>query len=297
MIIVNLKGGLGNQMFQYAMGKALAIKYAQPLKLDITGYRPRNYQPGDTVRAFGLSHFSIKADIASDEEVRAAKYPFGILSKALRFARAKVFRVYHTDYHPEIFSKVSSATKYFYLDGFFQSELYFKDIREYIVKDFSMAEALTPELENAANQIRAEKGSVALHIRRGDYVSDAKTNQAHGVCSIEYYQKAAEYLAEKIKAAGDTPTFFIFSDDIAWVKENLNLPYPMVYSSALGLKDYQELFLMMLCRHDIIANSSFSWWGAWLNQNPEKIVVAPQKWTNAVPDDHPNIIPSTWLRM
>jgi len=300
MIIVNLKGGLGNQMFQYAAGRALSIKNKLSLKLDVTGYRPRNYNPGDTVRAFGLSHFNIKAEVATDEEVRKAKYPFGIFSKAARFLRAKVFRVFYTDYHPDLVAKITPSTKSFYLDGFFQTDLYFKDIKNTIQDDLSLNAPLSAAAQEAADRI-LERGeaSVSLHIRRGDYVSNAKTQQAHGTVTLDYYHRAIAAIAERVKAKkpGMFPTFFIFSDDIEWAKENIRPEYETVYVSRPEIADYEEMHVMSLCQSHIVANSTFSWWAAWLDRHDDALVIAPKKWSNVVPDDHPNIIPRSWVRM
>ncbi|MBS1565210.1 MAG: alpha-1,2-fucosyltransferase, partial [Bacteroidetes bacterium] len=152
-----------------------------------------------------------------------------------------------------------------------------------------------PSLANKAVLERVEKtNAVSLHIRRGDYVTVAHTNQLHGTCSIDYYQRAAELIAD----VSPDPVFYIFSDDIAWVRENLQLPFPIVFVEGNDeAHAYEDMRLMSRCRHHILANSSFSWWGAWLNGRPDKIVVAPQKWMNndsIVPKD---LIPVSWKRL
>jgi len=283
MIIINLKGGLGNQMFQYAFGRAFSIKNDVEVKLDISGY------PRQSLRDYKLSAFNIKENIARDDEVREYKYPFGIASKGWRFFNQRILRNFKKDYEP----KLLEYREHGYIDGYFQSEKYFLQIREILLREFTLLKPLSPEAYKVAEKIREATIPISLHVRRGDYASDPVLRLRLGLCPIEYYEKATEIIANGFPEA----TFFIFSDDIAWVKENLSLPYSVIYVSTPGIEDYEELHLMSLCKHHIIANSSFSWWGAWLDSNPNKIVIAPKKWTNAIPDDHPNIIPESWTRI
>lgn len=283
MIIINLKGGLGNQMFQYAFGRAFSIKNDVEVKLDISGY------PLQSIRSYRLSAFNIKESIARDDEVREYKYPFGIFSKGWRFFNQRILRDFKMDYEPKLLEYIEHG----YIDGFFQSEKYFLKIKEILLREFTLLEPLSPEAAKSAEKIKGTSLSVSLHVRRGDYASDPVIRMRLGLCPLEYYTEASEMISSGFPEA----TFFIFSDDIEWTKENLHIPYPVVYVSSPEIKDYEELHLMSLCHHNIIANSSFSWWGAWLNLNPNKIVIAPKKWTNAIPDDHPNIIPESWTRI
>jgi len=270
-------------MFQYAFGRAFGVKNDVEMKLDITGY------PQQTLRSYGLSHFNIKENIATDDEVKEHKYPFGILSKGWRFFKQKILREFAKDYEPSLLE----YRDHYYFDGFFQSEQYFLPIQDVIRREFTLLSPLGEEAIKVAKKIEETELPISLHIRRGDYALDEKTRKVHGVCSLEYYQKAINTLTQHFPEA----TFFIFSDDIEWVKENLSLSYPTIFVSKPDIMDYEELHLMSMCAHHIIANSSFSWWGAWLGNNPHKIVVAPKKWTNLVPDDHPHIIPETWTRI
>lgn len=282
MIIVNLKGGLGNQMFQYALGRKLAIKQNTNFKLDISGY------PKQTLRQYGLSVFNIKEDIANETEIKSYKYPYGILSMAWRRFSFKILRRFHGGWEPEILNRTGN----FYLDGFWQSYKYFDDIADIIRQDFSLKEPLasaSPEFY----KIITGANTVALHIRRSDYVTNTKVNQQFGSCSLGYYSQGAKLIAEKI----GQPTFVIFSDDPEWVKNNLHLEHPMIFASDYALQDYQEMTAMSFCQHNIIANSSFSWWGAWLNSNPEKIVIAPNKWFNDGSIKEEDLIPPSWTKI
>lgn len=286
MIITKLKGGLGNQMFQYATGLCLAQKNKDKLLLDVSGYHDERVLNSDTPRQYRLDNFNVSSDIATNTQIQKVKNKFGILSRILRYIDQKYINNYYKDYHPNIFNKKGDV----YLEGYFQSEKNFEKIREQLQNEFS----LKNEISN--NQLIEEIKSfqsVCIHIRRGDYVKDEKTNKVHGTCTIEYYKNAIKYISEKT----DTPVFYFFSDDIDWVKENFPIDnITMKIGTDNKHEDYEELTMMSYCKHNIIANSSFSWWSAWMNQNPDKIVIAPLKWTN-IASDHRNIIPETWIRI
>jgi hypothetical protein len=163
------------------------------------------------------------------------------------------------------------------------------DIETEIRQIFTVKKALNTQTKPFLDQIRA-CNSVSLHVRRGDYVQNPIINQTHGLCSLEYYEKAVQYMAEKL----EKPVFFVFSDDILWCKENLKLPFPTVFVEGNFL-NYEDLTLMSACQHQIVANSSFSWWGAWLNNFAKKIVIAPKKWFND--QEIKDLIPQTWTRL
>lgn len=288
MVIIHLKGGLGNQMFQYAFGRAYGLKHDVEVKYDVFGYGTQN------LRAYSLAHFNIKENIANADEVQTIKNPYGIISKAIRFFRFKILREFNLDYSSKIFN---SRRDNHYFTGFFQSEKYFFEIKNIILCEFTLIEPLKQETLEVLAKIEevVESGlvPVSLHIRRGDYVSNAKTNMVHGVCDLEYYDRAIETITNGYPEA----SFFVFSDDIEWARANLHSSYPMLFVSNRDIPDFEELHLMSVCKHHIIANSSFGWWGAWLDKNEDKIVIAPKRWTNEFPDNHPNIIPSSWIRL
>jgi hypothetical protein len=131
-------------------------------------------------------------------------------------------------------------------------------------------------------------------VRMTDYLTDPVTQKKHGTCDSEYYKRALEYITEKVS----NPHFYVFSDDMQWTKQNLDIPQPVCYvdqnSPNMG---HVDMYLMSLCRHHIIANSTFSWWGAWLNKNPDKIVIAPKKWFAAAEYNSDDLIPSSWIRI
>lgn len=267
MITVLLKGGLGNQMFQYACGRALSLKLNTELsvnpKVAFNPAVPRHYE---------LDHFNINPILNEHKNVGSM-----------------VFREKHFHFDPTI----STAKDGVMLDGYFQSEKYFKGYEDIIRKDFTLKEPIDNEHIITGHIARCE--SVSLHIRRGDYITLPGAAKVHGgCCPSEYYSRAIIYIRSKV----ENPVFFIFSDDIEWVKANMEFPTNTWFVSGnKHLNNPQELIAMSLCKHNIIANSSFSWWAAWLNNNLNKIVVAPVKWFNSNNLDTRDLIPGEWIRI
>lgn len=291
MIIVRIIGGLGNQMFQYAAGRRLAATHGTMLKLDLSDFKHYN------LHDYGLSAFGIKEFIATPEEIQVLKEPesSSLKKKLNKFLRrpSKLGRThilekqYHFD--PEILAMHDSV----YLDGYWQSEKYFLDIADIIKNEFTVTSPQTDKNMELARQLTSCE-SVSLHVRRGDYVADAKTNTIHGTCDLDYYARCIERLAKKIHH----PCFFIFSDDPEWAERNLKIPYPTTFITHNGPeRNYEDLRLMSQCRHHIIANSSFSWWGAWLGQHRDTIVYTPKRWFNSPSFNTKDLIPETWARI
>lgn len=294
MIIVKLIGGLGNQLFQYAVGKAVSLRHGTEFRMDISGYK---HQSGITPRAYALDTFNIDECFASVDEIgkfkntprlKIASHFEKMLAKFLGIKTGNYFIEPRFCFNPEIFDLGADA----YMDGYWQTEKYFRDIESVIRREFILKDKFGIENKEITKEIR-NSHSVSLHIRRGDYVANVSTKKVHGTCTLEYYAEAIRHIAEKT----EHPVFYIFSDDIVWVRENLVIDYPTVYVSDGILKDYEELILMSYCKHNIIANSSFSWWGAWLNGNPEKIVVVPRQWFADASIDTSDIIPDTWIKL
>lgn len=292
MIIVKLIGGLGNQLFQYAAGRCLAHLHGTELKLD-RSYLDADPKGAYIKRDYELGVFQVHASFATPEDVRPFLKKSGnkivrTLSRKLPilFDKLYVAESGHA-YHKEFMSYPADT----YLDGFWQSELYFKQAEKVIRKELTFkdpASGLNAELLEKIKRVNA----VSLHVRRADYVADKNTSNYHGTCSPDYYKKAIEAIAEK---HGEIE-LYIFSDDIEWCRENMKPAFPHHYvGHNSGKNSYEDMRLMSSCRHNIIANSSFSWWGAWLNANENKTVVAPEKWfTNAV---NPDIYPDNWIRI
>jgi len=289
MIIVNVLGGLGNQMFQYAFAYALAQKSSEEVKLDIESfvlYELREYE---------LELFNISLPVATIEEVNSRKYRReNFLMKVLQKLKRE----------PKPFSDAYLKEAHFYFDevvlnqankaffeGYWQSERYFKAYREDLIKEFTLKKSLHKQSKAYQEQI-GSCNAISLHIRRGDYISNAHTNSVHGTCSLEYYESAVKYVEERV----DRPHFFIFSDDLAWAKDNLSFIATKTFVELDdNTPDHEEMLLMSLSQHNIIANSSFSWWGAWLNQNSDKIVIAPKEWFNDTTINTKDLIPTEWV--
>lgn len=286
MIMVKLKGGLGNQMFQYATGLFLASKNNEELKLDVTGYEDPRHANSDTPRKYRMYAFNLSGNVATSEEAFKARNPYGIFSKGLRFFNQRILKKYYKDYDSKFLKKSHK-----YVEGYFQSEKNFLPIADKIRREFTIKNE-SEDFHVEKNKIDKTK-SVSVHIRRGDYVNDKATSNYFGLYSKEYYEKAMALMELKIEA----PIFYFFSDDINWVKGEFGEQSNFNFISNTKLEDYEELMLMASCSHNIIANSSFSWWGAWLNPNPNKLVIALKKWVNANPDPHLNIIPEVWTRL
>jgi len=284
MIIVKLYGGLGNQMFQYALGRNLALRNKTELKFDVTGLEQ------DKLRHYELDIFNISATIASKSEIMLIrKSSRGINSRILRILSQHYFCIKQKDLYFDATIKGKKGD--IYLDGYWQCENYFKNIRDIIVNDFIIK--YNPDERNKSMLEKIDNSnSVCIHVRRGDYVYNKKTRKVHGTCSFEYYNNAVNIIGKKVR----NPEFFIFSDDLQWTKANLKFEYPFIYVDINNTeKGYEDLRLMSRCKHFIIANSSFSWWAAWLSNNADKIICAPSRWFNSV--DEGDIVPKSWLRI
>jgi hypothetical protein len=280
MIVVRLIGGLGNQLFQYAAGRALARRRGVDLGLDVRAY-------ANNRRRYGLDAFAIKV---APVENRALP-PRGLLDLLLgRLAGRSPFTVYRENgpgFDPAVLSMPDGT----YLKGYFQSDRYFADAVSEI-RDELRTIGLPNTARTALQAAIADTCAVSLHVRRGDYLTDPKVNRVHGVLDIDYYLRATELIAARV---GVEPTFFAFSDDPDWVEANLRLRFPLVVVRQRGAA-HEDLRLMAACRHHIVANSSFSWWGAWLNPSPDKIVVAPKAWFRDPAIDTSTLVPEGWLR-
>ena len=293
MIISKIIGGLGNQMFQYATGRAVSSRLSTPLHLDVSGFTGYKLHQG-----FELTRvFACDPELATAAEVRnllgwrASAFAQRILPHidARWIRRGNLVIEPHHHYWPEI----NTIRDNVYLSGYWQSERYFRDISETIRADFTFRQPLSEFNAELADEI-LHRNAVSVHVRRGDYVTDPKTNAVLGVCSLDYYRAAISHMSEHL----ESPEFFVFSDDISWVKENLQFGFPYTFvDHNRGQESYNDMRLMSLCSHHIIANSSFSWWGAWLNPRVEKIVIAPKKWFSDTNRARRDLIPSDWLEI
>ncbi len=291
MIIVKLFGGMGNQMFQYAAARRLAYVHRTELKLDISHFNSQN------LRRYSLNCFNIRNDFATLGEINKfkpweMKLTRRIFSKIKRcFSKPDHFFVKENFFYfnPEILNLQNEV----YLSGYWQSEEYFKNIEEIIRREFTIKVPQNGKNRKLAKMITSSE-SVSLHIRRGDYATNLSVNKKHGICKLDYYQRCVQMITQK----SDNPRFFLFSDDPEWVKTNFKIDYPLnIIDHNNADCAFEDLRLMSQCKHNIIANSTLSWWGAWLNSNPNKIVFAPKKWFKAGDLKDKDLIPSTWSRV
>ncbi len=281
MVIVKLQGGLGNQMFQYATGRRLAHRLETDLKLDIAGFK---HYP---TRSYGLGCFTIQETVAEEEERKPFLKKSGIFDKILKLSTYHVIREQPA---PSFIPQVLTVTGNVYLDGYWQSEIYFKDFAETIRHEFRLKKGLNDFYEKNLQTIE-RSASVGIHIRRGDYVTNATAEKLLGACPVDYYAATIKELERQV---GES-VFYVFSDDLDWAKENLSTVHPIVFIDARDQRDdAQELFIMSRCKHHIIANSSYSWWAAWLNPHLDKVVCAPKRWFKGMDYDTNIIIPSHW---
>lgn len=284
MIVIRIWEGLGNQMFQYAFAKALSIR-GYDVRLDFQQIcNSKEFEnKREDKREITIDKFNINIPIINQKEMKKYKFlrqsnwkekiVFFLSQKG--FWPVKYYREKTVGYKKELIKFTGDI----YLQGTFQSEKYFTDIRKYLLHEF------TPKTKICVSrnliEILETEETVSLHVRRGDY---ARLNHA---LNIYYYQRAMLKIEEVIS----NPYYLIFSDDIAWVKENLDIGARSIIVNEDGrLKDYEELMIMTKCRHNIISNSTFSWWGAWLNQNVEKMVIAPKVWFG----DQKKIVLDNW---
>lgn len=292
MIVVKLIGGLGNQMFQYAAGRAVAHRAKMPLKLDITYYEKFK------LRSYQLNCFNIQENFASTKDIErfiprrrqiGAFTYYKIRAKLLPWHKQKLIKERGILYDPDIIKIKGNA----YLEGYWQSEKYFSDISDIIRREFTIKHK--PNDINSQMLAKIDNvNSVSLHIRRGDYVFNPITMQILGVLSLDYYIGALNLISKKVKE----PHVFVFSDDMSWAIENLKISLPLYFIEHNRVdKDYEDLRLMSRCKHHIIANSSFSWWAAWLSEYQKKIVIAPRRWFNNNNLSIRDLISEGWIKI
>ncbi len=266
VIVIRLLGGLGNQMFQYACARSLANHTGSRIILDTC-----LYDHNVAYRKYELSVFAIKADVLSD----------GILPQL-----PDELNVYEEDSWCTYEKGFYDTELPCFLIGYWQSWKYFQSIGENIRADFCFRdELISPEVKRFEMSL-SQASSVGIHIRRTDYA-----NNPQGILPLQYYQHAVEWIQHKV----NDPVFYVFSDDPDWIESYFDIP--VQFQIIRGHSGMEDMYLMSRCQHNIIANSSFSWWAAWLNSNPDKMVIAPQKWLLGEDLDvtDTDLIPPEWV--
>ena len=291
MIITRLKGGMGNQMFQYAMALHIAQKLGVELKIDLCSLLDRS--KGDFVyRNYDLSIFSVPPNFVHSESLlqNLSKLKSASVTK---FFRNRVNRgrkhVKETGFHYD--SKYENqAVDQTIFEGWFQSHRYFSDITPLIKQRFTFKNAILPKSQDLLHKIKTTN-AVCLNVRRTDFLKVDTLNTTN----LAYFLKAAKLIAERTK----DPEFFVFSDDVAWCRQHILLDHPVtvVGHEHKGEKFGNYMQLMIACRHFIIPNSSFAWWAVWLNDDVDKIVVAPKNWFTDPTIDTSDLVLDSWLRI
>jgi hypothetical protein len=282
-------------MFQYALGRALSNKFNTNLVVDSTFFQKNVTNSGTTTRSLELDIFNLPIREVSKSELNNLKPPhLRILNTIFhKFDLSKLqLSNYFFENHIGFNEKIRRVKDNSFLSGYWQSYLYFIDIQEIIINEFQFPSINDLTTKLLAKQILQEN-SISIHIRRGDFLNNDLGN-VHSICPISYYKDAMNYINTKV----DNPKYFVFSDDVEWVKTNLIINAVFV-SENRGKSSFVDMQLMSLCKFNIIANSSFSWWGAWLNKNPQKIIIAPQKWYNNefMNNETVDLIPKSWIRI
>ena len=276
-VTVRLRGGLGNQLFQYAAGRALAEQDRRELFLDDVALRVE--RPGATPRTYGLHAFEIRARCLSE-------VPAGTVAPTRVVQMRRGFDPYVLSLRP---------AAHLYLEGFWQDERYFRHLEGDLRRELRFKPGSWCHRPWEAVLARTAS-PVCVHVRRQDYVTGRGGGFRLGFCGIEYYADAIQALVERV----GEPHFFVFSDDLPWCERFLDFhgrPHTFVRGAGNEGGPQRDLRLMSLCRHFIIANSSFSWWGAWLGAAPDKLVIAPRIWFRDIPDDSAAMTPPDWLRL
>jgi hypothetical protein len=302
MITVKLQGGLGNQMFQYALGRSLADQNKTELYLDLTFLLDRSPRPNFVFRNFDLTLFDLDYRLTRLSQL-AIKFPLlanscyylntvinGVFLK-LKILQLQAERTFNFD------STVFNLKPNPYFDGYWQSYKYFLPIISKIKSQFIIKPQFLLDCQQLKNEIRQEN-SVCVNIRRGDFVNNPNSASFHGFVGLEYYRQAVNLIASKITQ----PKFYIFSDEIEWCRDNLkdifdHYPHTYIGHDLAGEKFGNYLDLMMNCSNFIIPNSSFAWWAAYLSANPSKIVIAPKHWFLDPKFNFDDLIPNDWIRI
>lgn len=292
MVVTKLVGGLGNQMFQYAAGLSLAEKLSTELFMDVSWFD--EIDDKDTSRHYELDCFALKQQFVKGGEFRVSQPGWGRkqrLMLSIAKARGKQILTQYREPTFEFNQRFNNLSDNTYLEGYFQSEKYFLGVRKEVVSAFSYIERPSEKNRLLIQRIRS-CNSVSIHVRRGDYVTNKHANKFHGLKGVDYYKKAISIMSKQLKQ----PIFFVFSDDIEWCKTNLPIPKGSTFISH-NQSGSEDMRLMRVCKHNIIANSSFSWWGAWLGEYPAKEVIAPKVWFSNESLNTKDVVPNRWQKI
>jgi len=287
-VIIKLKGGMGNQMFQYAFGRALqetSTNTGTPVTVlfDTTAYT--NPLKKDTRRPYMLEHLNTRAEIAPDKVALKARNPYGIINKIIR----KVYQKFNlgniVSFKPVLLQPPYKK----YYEGYWQSERYFLPIVEQIRQEFTFKKPLADTARDMLKRISLDSHTASIFYRRTDYIG----HSTFDIGEQEFQQKAIAHMNKLIPNL----TLYVMSDDIEWVKKNANLPANSIFVSSDKIPPHEEMQLASACQNHIIPNSTFAWWGAWLGHNAQKVIIAPKNWSNGTGNKYKDITPENWIRI
>lgn len=310
MILLKLKAGLGNQLFEYAYARALALRSNTELKLDLSWFENRSER--DTVRTYDLSNYNIVAEIATPQDfpLRHNRF-YNLYRRVTGKIKRDILGENDFTFLPKYTVPVPKG-KTVYVEGHFNSEKYFADYSDTIREELTLKKPLSPIAKQVESELTSLKDAgktlVLIHVRRGDYITNAHAQSFHGAKGVDYYKDAISRIKRELthqSILDDKIVLVLASDDLIWVDAVIT---PLLHGvqhitlSRSGVENYEEIYLMSQCNHFIIANSSFSWWGAWLSKTAElaggnKIVIGPAKWVNAASVKTPDVLPVNWIRI
>jgi Glycosyl transferase family 11 len=285
---IHMVGGLGNQMFQYALGRRLEIERRAHIRYDLAQYKVAGERD--------LNILKFRTRLPEPSRLDDVLFRLS-LGRSLRLCRPFVKMLgpsvqcrYYEDKRQGYDPKVLKLTGRWYLHGWWQSHAILDPIQSMLREEFQLVAPLSGhdlEIQRRIDDVNA----VSVHVRRGDLITHPIYSKTIKVQTPDYFKTSMRKIADQV---GD-PHFFVFSDDPDWCKEHVRIDAPITYMDHNdGRRDYVDLVLMSHCRHFITANSSFSWWGAWLSRNAEKIVIVPSVWGTDGSGPIPDLIPSGW---
>lgn len=286
MLVVKITSGLGNQMFQYAYAKSLQNRGYQ-VKIDISDFKKYKLHGG-----YQLGKYKIDLEVATRAETRRF-YKKDIF--------VKILRKFYTINNYLIREKTLAFDKNLLtpqdnnlIIGFFQCDKYFSDVQKLILEQFVINVEKSFFAKKIEDMILKSNNSCSVHVRRGDYILSRYAN-TFGFCGLRYYERSLQLLDNKF----DNIKYFVFSDDIVWARKNIMIPNAIYVDSKEKREPHEDIYLMSLCNHNIIANSTFSWWGAWLNQNDNKVITAPKRWfaDDELNKQSKNIVSDSWIKL
>ncbi|WP_121352388.1 alpha-1,2-fucosyltransferase [Flavisolibacter nicotianae] len=284
MIVSKLYGGLAGQMLQYALGRNLSLKNQTELYLDLSWYKSEN-QNSTFPRTFKLDKLNVQYKEVDYSRLYWKIRTMHRLKSLNPFSLVVVKEKDFSRFDPSIIETKNNSV----LDGYFNSYKYFEEVRDCLLREFTPNEQPNQKNSSCLHKIRATN-AVSVHFRRGDYA----LTSFHGMLTKDYYEAAIDKICSQLA----DPYLYIFSDEPEWVIDNIRFPFNYeVVNFNRDENNYWDMELMKNCRHNIIANSGFSWWGAWLNQNPEKTVVAPKVWIAEQEREMNDFIPKEWIRL